>query len=123
MEGGVMRLAGLVVVGTLVVMDALSAQDRGAPEQSGLEFEVASIKRNTSDRPAAISGPPPGANTGQLTIGWIPARFLPTRAFPDLTTPLVVEGLPAWADSERWDVSVRFRPGATATEQAAMWKA
>jgi uncharacterized protein (TIGR03435 family) len=86
-----------------------------------LEFEVASIKRNTSATPTP-TGPPPSPGSGQLTVSWIPARFLATRAYPGLTTPLVVEGLPAWADSERYDVTVKFRPGATVSEQAEMWK-
>jgi uncharacterized protein (TIGR03435 family) len=86
------------------------------------EFEVASIKRNTSATPMPTSGPPPSPSTGQITLSWIAARFLTTRAYPDLTTPFIVEGLPAWADSERWDVVAKFRPGATAEEQAQMWK-
>jgi uncharacterized protein (TIGR03435 family) len=102
----------LCVVGSLCV--ALRAQ---AP----LEFDVASIKRNTTNTFA--SGPPPNPVSGQIVLTRIPARFLPTRAYPDLTTPLVIEGLPGWADSEYYDVAVRFRPGATASEQAEMWKA
>lgn len=86
-----------------------------------LEFEVASIKRNTSATPTP-TGPLPSPSSGQLTLTWIPARFLATRAYPDLTTPIVVEGLPAWADSERYDVTVRFRPGSTPSEQAEMWQ-
>jgi len=89
--------------------------------QAPVEFDVASIKRNTSDRPTPTSGPPPLPGSGQLTLNWIPARFLVTRAFTNLTTPLVVEGLPGWADSERWDVAVKFRPGASPDEQAQMW--
>ena len=92
----------------------------GAGQTPALEFDVASIKRNTSATPTP--GQPPNPGGGQITLTWLPARFLATRAYPDLTTPLVVEGLPAWADAERYDVTVRFRPGATAAEQAAMWK-
>jgi hypothetical protein len=88
----------------------------------GLEFEVASIRRNTSDRPTPTAGPPPTAASGQLTLNWIPARFLATRAYPDLTTPVIVEGLPGWAETERYDVTVKFPPGATASDQAAMWR-
>jgi uncharacterized protein (TIGR03435 family) len=86
-----------------------------------LEFEVASIKRNTSATPNP-SAPPPIPGGGQITLTWIPVRFLATRAYPNLTSPLVVEGLPAWADTERYDVTMKFRPGATAMEQAEMWK-
>jgi uncharacterized protein (TIGR03435 family) len=88
----------------------------------GLEFEGASIRRNTSDRPTPTAGPPPTAASGQLTLNWIPARFLATRAYPDLTTPVIVEGLPGWAETERYDVTVKFPPGATASDQAAMWR-
>jgi uncharacterized protein (TIGR03435 family) len=103
---------------SLLLVAALAAPLGG----QSLEFEVASIKRNTNATPTPTSGPPPSPGSGQMTIAWIPARFLATRAYPDLTTPIIVEGLPAWADSERYDVTVKFRPGATAAEQAEMWK-
>ena len=87
--------------------------------QAPLEFEVASIKRNTSGVPRSV---PPTPTSGQISLSAIPARFLAMRAYPDLTNPVVVEGLPAWAGSERYDVTVKFRPGATTTEQVTMWK-
>jgi uncharacterized protein (TIGR03435 family) len=95
-----------------------------APSLSGQspEFEVASIKRGASDTSRPGGGPPSNPGAGQLALNQIPARFLATRAFTGLTTPFVVEGLPPWADSERWDVVVRFKPGATAEEQAGMWR-
>jgi uncharacterized protein (TIGR03435 family) len=109
-----------VVITSLVSPDSDSGlRAAGVGQAPGPEFEVASIKRNTS--PTPTPGPPPNPAGGQITLTWLPARFLATRAYPDLTTPLVVEGLPAWADSERYDVTVRFRPGATAAAQAAMW--
>jgi uncharacterized protein (TIGR03435 family) len=88
--------------------------------QAPLEFEVASIKRDMNDRPPV--SPPSAPASGQLVLNWIPAKFLATRAYPDLTTPLIVEGAPGWADSEHWDVVVKFRPGASADEQTQMWK-
>ena len=120
-----MRLVALACVCALVMATGAGAQDpaQTAPSTvASTEFEVASIKRNTSATPMP-TGPPPAAASGQITLSWIPARFLATRAYPDLTTPFIVEGLPAWADSERYDVAVKFRPGATASEQAQMWKA
>ena len=87
--------------------------------QASIEFDVASIKRNTSAVPRSVA---PTPTSGQITLSAIPARFLATRAYPDLTNPVVVEGLPAWAGTERYDVIVKFRPGASTAEQVAMWK-
>jgi uncharacterized protein (TIGR03435 family) len=106
---------------------AATGADAQSPAQTpqiaaSAEFEVASIKRNTSDRPTMMGGPPPSPARGQIALTWIPARFLATRAYPDLTAPIVVDGLPPWADSEHYDVTVKFRPGATLAEQAVMWK-
>ena len=57
---------------------------------------------------------------GRLSLNWIPARFLAARAFPDLTTPIVVEGLPDWADTEHGDVVVKFHPARRPRNE--MWK-
>ena len=119
-----MRPVTLACICALVAATGAGAQNPAptAPQPTAsMEFEVASIKRNTSDRPT-MTGPPPNPASGQITLTRIPARFLATRAYPGLTAPVVVEGLPGWADSEYYDVTVKFRPGATPAEQAEMWK-
>jgi uncharacterized protein (TIGR03435 family) len=90
--------------------------------QGGAEFDVASIRRNTSETPTPTPGGPPNPASGQINMTWATARGLVIRAFTGLTVPIQVFGAPEWADNERYDVSVRFRPGATAEEQAQMWR-
>ena len=100
-------------------LGALAALGVTLAAQAAPEFDVASIKRNTTGVPRSVPATP---TSGQITLAAIPARFLALRAYPNLTNPVVVEGLPAWAGSERYDVTVKFRPGASTTEQVAMWK-
>jgi uncharacterized protein (TIGR03435 family) len=107
---------------TLAVVATCSAVVGAGQSQRSAEFEVASIKRNLSDPLTPAPGVPPNPATGQLTLTAITARFIITRAFPELTTPLVVEGVPSWAESDRYDVTVRFTLGATPGELAQMWR-
>src|SRR5689334_11519721 len=104
---------GVSTLGVLVGLGVTTAT------QTLLDFEVASIKRNTSGVPRSVPATP---TSGQITLSAIPARFLAMRAYPDLTNPAVIEGLPVWAGTERYDVTVKFRPGASTAEQVAMWK-
>ena len=90
------------------------------PAQAPRQFDVASIKRNTSGRPG--QGPPRSAANGQFTYIGIPVAVLLSRAFSGLTNPITIEGLPDWTHLDRWDVSVRFTPGATLAAQTAMWR-
>jgi len=92
------------------------------PPPAPLEFEVASIKRNTSDRPP-IGAPLNPAATSEVVLRWSPARIMVLRAFPVSTIPVEIVGLPSWADSERYDVVAKVKPGTTLPEQQQMWRA
>ena len=86
------------------------------------EFEVASIKRNTTNQFA--SGPPPNPSTGQFSMANAPLRNIVLRAYPVQLIPAVgVVGLPSWAESERYDVIAKGKPGAAPDEQQQMWRA
>ena len=95
---------------------ALSAVEGQMP----LEFEVASIKRNTSERPTPGARSTPAS--GQYSMTWTTARALALRVYPVRTLPALVIGLPAWADSEHYDVVAKGKPGATRDEETEMWK-
>ena len=85
------------------------------------ELEVASIKKNTTNQFA--SGPQPSPSTGLFSMVNVPARTIVLRAYPLQTIPLDVIGLPSWAESERYDVIAKGKPGATPDEQQQMWRA
>ena len=63
------------------------------------EFEVASIKKNTTNQFA--TGPLPNPGTGLVSLINVPARTIVLRAYPVRTFPIQVVGLPSWAESER----------------------
>jgi len=83
--------------------------------QNPVEFDVASIKANTSGQLPV--GPPPNG-PGRTVDRAVPALVLVRRAYPGAT----VTGLPNWAESERYDVEVHFATAATAEQQAQMWR-
>jgi uncharacterized protein (TIGR03435 family) len=86
------------------------------------EFEVASIKRNTTPMPTS-SGRLQNVPPGETRLVAVPARSLVLRAYPTTLNPAEITGLPAWADSERYDVTVRASPDATRDETLQMWRA
>ena len=85
------------------------------------EFEVASIKRNTTNQFA--TGPLPNPATGLVSLINVTARTIVLRAYPVQTFPIQVVGLPSWAESERYDVVAQGKAGATPEEQQQMWRA
>ena len=84
------------------------------------EFEVASIKKNTTNQFA--TGPPPNPATGLVSLINVPAGTIVLRAYPVQTFPIQVVGLPSWAESERYDVAAQGKAGATPEEQQQMWR-
>jgi uncharacterized protein (TIGR03435 family) len=87
-----------------------------------LEFDVASIKKNTTNRFA--TGPPPNPSTGRVSMVNVPIRNIVLQAYPVQVLPAIgVLGLPSWADSERYDVIAKGKPGATLDERQQMWRA
>jgi uncharacterized protein (TIGR03435 family) len=89
--------------------------------QAPPEFEVASIKRNTTNTFA--SGPPPNPASGQAAMTNVPIQTIVLRGYPLETIPVQVIGLPDWAATERYDVVAKGKPGATLEEQQQMWRA
>jgi len=86
-----------------------------------LEFEVASIKRNTSNTFAVR--PPSNTPSGQISMTNVPLQTLVVAGYPLQTNPVLVIGLPGWATSERYDVIAKGKPGATQEERQQMWRA
>lgn len=87
---------------------------------TGVRFEVASIKRNTDGHFG--SGPPVSPN-GDVRLINVPVKALIARAYPIDTAPADIIGAPSWTDSERYDVIAKEKPDATRDEQQQMWLA
>ena len=77
-------------------------------------FEVASIKQNKSGESRAVFGGP----ASRFTVTNTPALALITYAFR--TQEFLLEGVPAWAKNDRWDISARAEGDfpATTTDEA-----
>jgi uncharacterized protein (TIGR03435 family) len=117
-----MRRFALATVVTVALVSplSLSGQSPSPSLATGPAFEVASIKRNTSDQP--VASPRPNAGSGQVVLNRISPESLVARAYPGRTLPSDIEGLPGWADTDHYDVIAKFRPGATPDELIAMWR-
>ena len=89
--------------------------------QAPLEFDVASIKRNTTN--TLINGPPPNPSPGQLSMTNVPVQSIVLAGYPVQTIPALVVGLPDWATSDRYDVVAKGKPAATQDERQQMWRA
>ena len=108
-----MRIAGWAVVGTLVFGPTISAQNGPAPATPTLEFDVVSIKRNTTPMPTS-SGTVQGVPAGQVQLLAVPVDIAVLRGYPSKLNPPIITGLPDWATSERYDIIAKGKPGATA---------
>ena len=86
-----------------------------------LEFDVASIKRNTSN--TFPGGAPSNPASGQLSMANVPLQTLVLAGYPLQTIPALVIGMPGWATSDRYDVVAKGKPGATQDERRQMWRA
>ena len=103
----------------LVVLCCLTVASVAA-QQPAPAFEVASIKRNIDPKPMT-SGTLQNTPKGEIRLVWIPARLLVLRAYP-VDAGAEVIGLPSWATSERYDVTVRGNPDAPPEEVRQMWR-
>jgi uncharacterized protein (TIGR03435 family) len=109
------RLLGAVGI-VAVVGGVLVAQTPAGPA-----FEVVSIKRNTSN--ATNGGIVNQRPDGGFTMVNAPVILLIARAYPP-AVPAEMVGLPAWATSERYDVSTTSSiPNPTPDQRAAMLRA
>jgi uncharacterized protein (TIGR03435 family) len=89
--------------------------------QAPLEFDVASIKQNTTNTFA--TAPPPAAASGDVVLINAPVEAMVLRAYPLATTPVTIIGLPDWGRSDRYDVVAKGKPGVTTEERQQMWRA
>jgi uncharacterized protein (TIGR03435 family) len=106
-----------------VVTALLAATATLFAQSTGLEFEVASLKRNTT---GDLSSPAQTLPNGDVRVMNTPVRNLILRAYPLQALPIQVLGLPSWADirgGDRYDVIAKGKPGASAEEQQQMWRA
>lgn len=96
----------VVIVGLAISSKPIPAQSRAAAR---LEFEVASIKPNTSgDRP----GPTWFRPGGELTATNTTVRTLIELAYQIVPRKGYVTGGPAWLDSDRVDIAAKAANGA-----------
>jgi uncharacterized protein (TIGR03435 family) len=101
----------------LVVLCCLTVASVAA-QQPAPAFEIASIKRNVDPKPMT-SGTLQNTPKGEIRLVWIPARLLVLLAYP-LAREVV--GLPSWATSEVYDVTVKGPPDATREQVTLMWQ-
>ncbi len=87
----------------------ISAQAPGTPT-----FEVASIRRNTSDDPRVMIGGPPG----RFSVTNAPLRLLIRNAYR--LQDFQVVGGPAWLNSDRFDIVAKAEGSATPDQIQAM---
>ena len=104
----------------LVVLCCLTVASVAA-QQPAPAFEIASIKRNVDAKPMT-SGTLQNTPKGEIRLVAIPARLLVQRAYPVDVPGVQVIGLPSWATSENYDVTVRGNPDATPEEVRQMWR-
>jgi uncharacterized protein (TIGR03435 family) len=91
-----------------------------AAQQAAPPFEVASIKRNTDPRPPG-SGPV-RTPKGEIRVVAVLARLLVLYAYPLDAAPAEVVGVPSWANSERYDITVKGIPDATPEQATRVWR-
>src|SRR4051812_1941914 len=87
--------------------------------QAALEFDVVSIKPNTS---GTTGFRVQSLRDGRAILTNVTVRALLYRAF-DITADTPIVGLPAWVDTEHYDVEVRTGAKPSAAEQRDMWRA
>jgi uncharacterized protein (TIGR03435 family) len=102
-------LAGLALSVTAV------AQSSNGGEKQEPTFDVVSIRRSGDQGPIGTQSRPDG-----LVMTRVLVNSLLQQAFP--SAPYRV-GLPEWAQTERYDVTAKSRPGISADERAAMVRA
>jgi uncharacterized protein (TIGR03435 family) len=108
-------MRGLFVTAFGVILAVVvSAQNLSAPE-----FDVVSIKRNTTTDPRSFETKTTGS---QITSTNVSLRALIYRAY-DITADTPVLGLPPWAASERYDIIAKAAAPPTQPQSRQMWRA
>src|SRR5580704_8871831 len=84
----------------------------GQAGQSGLSFEVASLKPAKPQSPRMSDGGPGSHDPERYTFNGADLRDLIFTAYPLENYREQVSG-PAWIDAERYDLAVKIPPGTT----------
>lgn len=113
---GTMKTAPLAVV--LTVASCLLVWTLAANAQAP-QFDVASIKRNTS---GSLSSPIQNLQ-GEVRMLNASVRSLILRAYPLASWPIEIQGLPPWADiqGEKYDVIARHH-SVSSDQTQGMWR-
>jgi uncharacterized protein (TIGR03435 family) len=91
-----------------------------APGLVGAQFDVVSIKRNTSGIGPGTTAPPIFRPDGSLMLKNVPVNTLIARAYPGMD----IVTLPDWARTERYDIATTSTlTTATAEDRIAMLRA
>ena len=112
------RVLTAVFLGISRVNVAVVAQSAAPAAAGPAEFEVASIKRNTSGEPRMAMRTLP---SGEEMLTNVAASLLVGTAYPTDGGPTF--GLPAWASSERYDVVVKAPQRPSREQRLEMWRA
>ena len=102
-------------VAIVVVLSTIAVAAQAPP----LEFDVVSIKRNTTADPRSFDMRTTGT---QITSHNIAVRALVYRAY-DITVDTPIIGLPAWASDERYDITANAPLAPTPSQLQQMWRA
>jgi uncharacterized protein (TIGR03435 family) len=105
-----------VMIAAVHVHGRVLSQSPAAGSTARLEFEAASIKRNTSGPGFGGMGETPGG----FLANNAPIRSVLTAAYP--TRNLEIVGLPDWVSEERYDIQVTWRQGVTRDQIRQMWR-
>jgi uncharacterized protein (TIGR03435 family) len=114
----IISAAPRLCVRSLCLVTALSVS---VAAQAPIEFEVVSLKRNTSGQ-LPIGVPPPAAATGQVRMLYVSLRTLIFQGYPVETLPIEVQNLPPWA-SDIYDFEAKGKPNASPDERRQMFRA
>ena len=104
-------IAALTAVALIQTMHGVSLDAQNA------KFEVVSVKR--SNLPPDFVTRPPSAGTYRSSAT---VQLLLIFAYPEVTFPDNILGLPTWATADRYDVIAKGKVGATREEEAQMWR-
>ncbi len=112
------RIASLSVFVSVIALLSVSRTRVHAQSPAPAEFDVVSIKRNTS--------PTPGGGGRTLPDGTQMMTNMMVRNFILAASPVAtreVTGLPDWALTERYDVTLKPPPGSTSEQRKQMMQA
>jgi uncharacterized protein (TIGR03435 family) len=91
----------------------------GVRAQSPIEFDAASLKRNTGAQ--SPLGSPDFLPSGEVRLIHVPLWLLVANAYPGSTVPVRRERMPSWGD-DTYDLIAKGKPNASPDERAQMFR-